>query len=69
MFPEIQKYLYEQLPIRNTPKKDQKKIIDIVNKLFSKPMDEDLMKLLNDEVYKLYEIEPHQIKIIQDLLK
>jgi methylase of polypeptide subunit release factors len=68
LFPEIQKYLYEQLPIRNTPKKDQKKIIDIVNKLFSKPMDEDLMKLLNDEVYKLYEIEPHQIKIIKDLL-
>jgi DNA modification methylase len=43
-------------------------IIDIVNKLFSKPTDEDLIKLLNDEVYKLYEIEPHQIKIIKDLL-
>ena len=68
LFPEIQKYLYEQLPIRNTPKKDQKKITDIVNKLFSKPKDNDLMKLLNDEVYKLYEIEPHQIKIIKDLL-
>jgi hypothetical protein len=68
LFPEIQKYLYEQLPIRNTSMKDQKKIIDIVNKLFSKPTDEDLIKLLNDEVYKLYEIEPHQIKIIKDLL-
>jgi adenine-specific DNA-methyltransferase len=69
LFPEIQKYNYEQLPIRNTPKKGQKKIIDIVNKLFSKPKDEELMKLLNIEVYKLYEIEPHQIKIVQDFLK
>ena len=69
LFPEIQKYLYEQLPIRNTTLKDQKVIIDIVNKLFVKPKDIDLIKSLNVEVYKLYDIEDHQIKIIQDLLK
>jgi hypothetical protein len=72
LFPEIQKYLYEQLPIK-TINKDNKsielKIIEIVKKLLNDSQNEKLIEDLDIEVYKLYELKPEQIKIIKDLIQ
>jgi hypothetical protein len=71
LFPEIQKYLYEQLPIKIISDKNkviQETIIDIVKDLLNTPDDKNLLNKLDIEVYKLYDLDEVQIKVIKDLI-
>lgn len=71
LFPEIQKYLYEQLPIKIITQKNNEievKIIEIVKELHKTPNNLSLLEKLDKEVYKLYDLDEKQIKIIKDLI-
>ena len=71
MFPEIQKYLYEQLPIKSISEKNkkiEKTIIELVKKLLVDSENQTHLEELDKEVYKLYELNENQIKIIKDLI-
>lgn len=71
LFPEIQKYLYEQLPIKIISEKNndiKDRIIEIVKELHKTPEDKKLLDKLDVEVYKLYELDKNQIKVIKDLI-
>lgn len=68
IFPEVQKYLYEQLPIKVTSSSEQKPIINIVKKLLKNPTDQTLIEELNNEVYSLYNINTKHKSVIRDLL-
>lgn len=71
LFPEIQKYLYEQLPIKIISKKNkviEERIIEIVKELHKTPNNKILLDNLDIEVYKLYDLDEKQIKVIKDLI-
>ena len=71
LFPEIQKYLYEQLPIKIITQKNndiEKRIIEIVKELHKTQNNISLLEKLDIEVYKLYNLDVKQIKVIKDLI-
>ncbi len=72
LFPEIQTYLYEQLPIPKLNAKNKKiadKIVNLVDKVLeSKKQGKDSTTLesqIDDLVYKLYNLNSNEIHIIQ----
>ncbi|ETD25179.1 hypothetical protein [Helicobacter macacae] len=74
MFPEIQTYLYEQLPIPKLNTKNQKiadKIVNLVDKILelkAKDSQSDTTTLesqIDKLVYQLYDLDSNEIKIIE----
>lgn len=69
VFPEIQTYLYEQLPIATPTEENAKKIIDLVIKIISSSeskINHVLEEKINNLVYKVYELDAQDIKIINE---
>lgn len=71
IFPEIQTYLYEQLPIPDITKENQNlanEVVNLVNKILEfKKQNKDTSefeKKIDDLVYKLYDLNDDEIKII-----
>ena len=71
VFPEIQTYLYEQLPIPMASKQQQEDIALIVNKIIAlKQMDTNsdvslLESQINNYVYELFGLNEDEIKIVE----
>ncbi|MDY0014841.1 MAG: TaqI-like C-terminal specificity domain-containing protein, partial [Bacteroidales bacterium] len=71
VFPEIQTYLYEQLPIKNANEKEQRLVINIVDQILTakksnpKADTSNLEKQIDELVYKLYDLTEEEIKIIE----
>jgi hypothetical protein len=68
VFPEIQKYLFEQLPIKITKPKEQVTITNLVKDLIKRPDDISLFEQLNKLVYSLYNISPEHQLIVKNLI-
>jgi restriction endonuclease S subunit len=68
VFPEIQTYLYEQLPIPHATQEQQKQIVDIVASILQKRSNKE--DTSNDEIYidilayHLYSLSYEDIKLI-----
>lgn len=75
VFPEIQTYLYEQLPVKIINKMDQKVLISLVEKIHTakeknpRVDTSGLEKQLNRIVYKIYELTDEEIAIVEDSVK
>ena len=67
LFPEIQKYLYEKIPIKFSSNYELK-IENIVKELLDDPNNTELIEKLNCLVYQLYSINDEDISIIDDFL-
>ncbi len=71
-FPEIQTYLYEQLPIPSATSSQQKEIISLVDTILSKkktnPQTDTSAeeKKIDKLVYELYRLEPEEIRIVEE---
>lgn len=71
VFPEIQTYLYEQLPVPSATSEQQQPIIDLVDKILAAkkqdtPADTTALEQKIDElVYKLYDLSDEEIKLIE----
>ena len=71
VFPEIQTYLYEQLPIPKASMQQQENIVRIVNKIIAlkqKDSDSDVSLLesqINNYVYDLFRLSEDDIKIVE----
>lgn len=72
VFPEIQTYLYEQLPIINIDEHKQDSLISLVHKIIAEKIhnpraDTSIFETQIDEmVYRLYELTEEEIKIIKE---
>lgn len=70
VFPEIQTYLYEQLPIINASEKEQKSVATLARKILQMKTKNNASDTINLEdqidimVYKLYELTYEEVKII-----
>ena len=77
MFPEIQAYLFEQLPIKKST--NQRSFISLVDKILAITKDEDYLESpvkqakvheyenqIDQMVYKLYNLTEEEIKIIEN---
>ena len=71
VFPEIQTYLYEQLPIPQVNTSEQDAIIEIVNLILNKRTNNpntdtsDLEQQIDDLVYELYGLTEEEIAVIE----
>ena len=71
VFPEIQTYLYEQLPIPPASKEQQRDIIDLVDKILiakkANPQADTsaLEREIDKKVYELYGLGPEEIAVIE----
>ena len=71
MFPEIQTYLYEQLPIPSVNQTQQNEIINIVDKILyaNKNDNHTDTTLLEQEidklVYELYSLTEEEIRVVE----
>ena len=71
-FPEIQTYLYEQLPLPNVNDEQQNEIIDIVDTILILKTEKncadtsDLENKINRIVYNLYDLTDAEVKIIEE---
>ncbi len=82
VFPEIQLYLLESLPIRKASLVDQKPFINLVGKILAITKDDDYLenstkqakvreyeKQIDQLVYKLYDLTTEEIKIVEGVDK
>lgn len=67
LFPEIQKYLYEKIPIKFSSNYELE-IENIVKELLDDSKNTELIEKLNSLVYQLYSINDEEISIIDDFL-
>ena len=71
VFPEIQTYLYEQLPIASASKSQQKEITDIVDEILRIKRNDcnadtaQLEKEIDKLVYNLYDLTEEEIRVVE----
>lgn len=71
MFPEIQTYLYEQLPIASASKSQQKEITDIVDEILRIKRNDcnadttQLEREIDKLVYELYGLTEEEIRVVE----